>query len=51
MLDCKQFGKKLNDLSLIDDYEDAQGIIRLIDEKKIEAEEVLWYPWLILKCA
>ncbi|WP_283750582.1 hypothetical protein [Bacillus cereus] len=48
--DFEAFGKKLNDLSLVDKYEDAKQIIHLIDDGEIEAEEVLWYPWLILKC-
>ncbi|WP_242311935.1 hypothetical protein [Bacillus cereus group sp. BfR-BA-01331] len=48
--DFDRFDKKLNALSLIENYDDAKEIIHLIDEKKIEAEEVLWYPWLILKC-
>lgn len=46
----EDFGKKLNELSLVDKYEDAKQIIHLIDDGEIEAEEVLWYPWLILKC-
>lgn len=48
--DFNRFNKKLNGLSLIGNYDDAKEIIYLIDEKKIKAEEVLWYPWLILKC-
>ena len=46
----EDFGKKLNELSLVDNYEDAKQIIHLIDDGEIEAEEVLWYPWLIMKC-
>ncbi|KMN46922.1 hypothetical protein [Bacillus sp. LK2] len=46
----EDFGKKLNALSLVDKYEDAKQIIHLIDNGEIEAEEILWYPWLIVKC-
>ncbi|HDX9588342.1 TPA: hypothetical protein ROX98_001286 [Bacillus pseudomycoides] len=48
-IDFNRFGKQLNSLSLIDNYKDAQEIIHLIDQGEIEAEEVLWYPWLIIK--
>ncbi|WP_242251502.1 hypothetical protein [Bacillus cereus group sp. BfR-BA-01379] len=47
--DFQVFGKKLNELSLVDNYEDAKQIIHLIDNREIEAEEILWYPWLIVK--
>ncbi|MES9691202.1 hypothetical protein CN639_08460 [Bacillus toyonensis] len=49
-VDFKTFDKRLNDLSLVDKYEDAKQIIHSIDDGEIEAEEVLWYPWLIVKC-
>ncbi|EJR59409.1 hypothetical protein IIO_03914 [Bacillus cereus VD115] len=49
-VDFKAFGKRLNDLSLVDNYEDAKQILHSIDDGEIEAEEILWYPWLIVKC-
>jgi hypothetical protein len=49
--DFRKYGKDLNELSLIANYEDAQYVIHLIDNQKIEAEEILWYPWLILRCS
>ncbi|MEW4286095.1 hypothetical protein [Priestia koreensis] len=41
---------QLNRYSLIEEYKDAKVIINLIDNNKILAEEILWYPWLLIKC-
>jgi hypothetical protein len=43
-------GIKLNKYSLIDSYENADEIIELIDKKVLISEEILWYPWLLIKC-
>lgn len=48
--DFTKHGKILNHNSLIDKYKDAKELIELIDCNEIQAEEILWYPWLVLKC-
>jgi hypothetical protein len=41
---------RLNPYSLIEQYKDALDVISLIDKNIIQAEEILWYPWLLIDC-
>lgn len=49
-LEFDKYNIKLNENSLISNYAEANQLINLIDKREIQAEEILWYPWIVIKC-